>query len=1197
MQCKITLDSNHALVRNHQVYGRSMLPGLAYIDFLYSFFDDKGYDYKFLELTNLAIFKPLVVEKNGCVHLKISADSDQDGNWKLVVSGISKAENCAKGDKKTYAKANMSLIDKVEFTEKIDLPEEKKTAKEVINIEEIYADCRERKLVHKGLMKTKGKLFKFRDKSIVSVAVESKYRQESLGAMFQPAILDGSAIALGSTLLSDNEDASQLFLPLSYGSFRACALIDKSCSVRTVFSSIEKNGDYLKCNIDYFNRTGRKVAELNGMIAKLATEISLATAIDGDLSAELGDGEKSQRTPRSYTKSADIEKLINSLLAEKLGVSINQIKKDVGFYEMGFHSEVLLELVAELESELGLELPPTLLFEHPTISGLLKFLAKSIVVPSESARSSTPDDSQVAYSVGNTACQKENDLSIEEPHSRSELKGLKGGHSESDIAVIGISGRFPSANRIQEYWENLKNGRDCITEIPEERWDFRDFYSEKRDQSDKTNCKWGGFIDEVDQFDALFFDISPRMAKLLDFKEKLFLEAVWVLLESANITKQELKSKYKRMVGVYAGAMYQESIAGGSDMQSKSVSAINSYSSIANRVSHFFELQGPSIAVDTACSSSATAIHMACESLNNGGCELAIAGGVNLSLTPHKYVGLSQMQLLGSNNNNRSFSDGDGYIPCEAVAAVLLKPLSVALRDGDDVYGVIKSTSTNHDGNYGYGVPDVSAQVQVMNSCIRKAKIDSLSISHVETAANGSLLGDSMEFAALTKVFHEHSENNLQCAIGSVKSNIGHAEAASGVSQLIKVILELKHKTLTPSVKLKSESPYIKISETPFFLVDEKQDWSTSTYDTTNGLPRRALINSFGAGGSNVSMIVEEHTAVKETSEGKQYDNNPHIVVFSAKSSASLENIVRNMIEYLTENADISLAKLAYTLQVGREHMPLRLALLVREKKELRQGLESWLSGKELVMPRDNSEAKIYYADLDVGLDEDDEGSQAQFEIDRLIESAVEDRDYDSIAIQWTKGEEINWSLLYENGMPCKISLPTYHFKKDCFPYENTIANSEHKADVEKHIVLPEVEIILDDEAAIEKHMIGILAKHLDLKTDDIKLNKTFQSYGLDSITGIELCRKIEKAYSIKISMRQMAELKTLSQFSTFITESLRENYEKVGAKLGREEDIVEVAQSDGAKLGETEKRIVLNQFKAGEISLEQLKRELQLNE
>ena len=283
--------------------------------------------------------------------------------------------------------------------------------------------------------------------------------------------------------------------------------------------------------------------------------------------------------------------------------------------------------------------------------------------------------------------------------------------------MIGLAGRYPKANTLDEFWENLRTGRDCITEVPPERWDHGRYFDPEKNTPGKAYSKWGGFLDGVDRFDPLFFNIPPRDAEIMDPQERLFLECTWHLLENAGHTRELLRSRYQSRVGVYVGAMSQQYHAFDADLIREVRDCPILLLLDRQPRLLLLDFQGPSMAIDTACSSALVAIHMACESLLKGECRLAIAGGVNLSIHPKKYLALSLAQIVGSHANSRSFGDGDGYIPAEGVGAVLLKPLAQAVQDGDAILAVIKSSAINHSGHtHGYSVPNPNAQAQLIST-------------------------------------------------------------------------------------------------------------------------------------------------------------------------------------------------------------------------------------------------------------------------------------------------------------------------------------------------------------------------------------------------------------------------------------------------------------------------------------------------
>ncbi|WP_123057284.1 amino acid adenylation domain-containing protein, partial [Desulfocucumis palustris] len=593
---------------------------------------------------------------------------------------------------------------------------------------------------------------------------------------------------------------------------------------------------------------------VKGYLTKIAQETGLANeAVLQSMPLETC-GKKQESIIGDNVLLAKIEDYLKTAFSKVSEIPASQLNVKAALEKYGINSLMINKLNINLQKDFG-ELPITLFFEYQTIHELAKYFLEC-----------HPDRSRAlldyAEPLANTLFA--GDLQMMDKHGQKkesrDCYGLK--PEKIDIAIIGLNGRYPKAKTIAEFWENLKNGMDCITEIPKERWDYHEYYSPDKQIPGKIYCKWGGFIDDVDKFDPLFFNISPREAEIMDPQERLFLETVWRTFEDAGYNHHSMKEVYNGKVGVFVGVMYGEYQLL-NNFNSKSA-VVSSYGSIANRVSYFFDFHGPSMAVDTLCSSSLTALHLAAESIKRGECEVAIAGGVNLSLHPNKYIVQSQIFMSSSDGRCRSFGEGgDGVVPGEGVGAVLLKPLQKAVRDGDHIYGVIKGVSVNHGGKTnGYTVPNPAAQSNLILEALEKAEIDPRTISYVEAHGTGTSLGDPIEIAGLSKSFNACSSEKQYCPIGSVKSNIGHLEAAAGVAGLAKVLLQMKHKQLVPSLHAKQPNPNINFDKTPFFVQYELTQWNQPVIEIngqSRSYPRRASISSFGAGGANAHVIIEEY--------------------------------------------------------------------------------------------------------------------------------------------------------------------------------------------------------------------------------------------------------------------------------------------------------------------------------------------------
>ena len=425
-----------------------------------------------------------------------------------------------------------------------------------------------------------------------------------------------------------------------------------------------------------------------------------------------------------------------------------------------------------------------MLFEHQTLAELVDYF---VVNHRDRLREvlDLPASKTIADSQPMPATQSNSVEAI--PFARPVSRSERG----DDIAIIGLFGRYPMADDLDQFWENLRTGRDCIVEIPKERWDYRLFYDPEPGKPGKTPNKWGGFLNDVERFDAQFFSITPREAFALDPQERLFLETVWRTVEDAGYRKSALAN---RKVGVFVGVMYGEyQLYGAGDIAEGKVFPLSSsYASIANRVSYIFNWHGPSIAVDTMCSSSLTAIHLACESLRRGESELAVGGGVNATLHPHKDLLLSPGGFAASDGRCRSFGEGgDGYVPGEGVGAVLLKPLARAIADGDHVYAVVRASTVNHGGKTnGYTVPNPKAQAELISEALLQGNVAPRTVNYIEAHGTGTALGDPIEITGLSKAFDEAGAiDRHSCAVGSVKSNIGHLESAAGIAGVTKILV------------------------------------------------------------------------------------------------------------------------------------------------------------------------------------------------------------------------------------------------------------------------------------------------------------------------------------------------------------------------------------------------------------------------
>ncbi|MBN3885003.1 MULTISPECIES: type I polyketide synthase [unclassified Nostoc] len=479
-----------------------------------------------------------------------------------------------------------------------------------------------------------------------------------------------------------------------------------------------------------------------------------------------------------------------------------------------------------------------------------------------------------------------------------------------EIAIIGMSGCFPEAENIEQFWLNIRDGIESIHRFHDQ--ELKDLGVDAALLSDINYVKAEGVVEGIDLFDASFFDISPREAEVMDPSLRFFLEHSWKALEDAGYSSDV----YKKPIGVYAGTSFgsyllniysnYELIASVGDKQIEKGTSPDYVTTLA---SYKLNLQGPSYAVQTTCSSSLVAVHLACQSLLSGECDIALAGGVSIS-TANGYL-YQEGGIESPDGHCRAFdAKAAGTVKGRGLGIVVLKRLEEAIADGDCINAIIKGSAINNDGSdkVSYTAPSVNGQAKVIRAAQVMAEVEPDTISYIEAHGTGTSLGDPVEIAALTQAFRTKTQNKGFCSIGSVKTNIGHLDSTAGVAGLIKTVLALKHKKIPPSLNFEEPSPQIDFANSPFYVNNKLSEWKT------NGTPRRAGVSSFGFGGTNVHLIVEEATITKSSSSSRPWQ----LLLLSTKTNTALETATENLANYLQKHPDLNLADVAHTLQLGR---------------------------------------------------------------------------------------------------------------------------------------------------------------------------------------------------------------------------------------------------------------------------------------
>ncbi|MET9643190.1 L-histidine N(alpha)-methyltransferase [Streptomyces syringium] len=620
--------------------------------------------------------------------------------------------------------------------------------------------------------------------------------------------------------------------------------------------------------------------------------------------------------------SAAAEDFLREVLAEVFEFPPEEIEADTAFEQYGIDSLLIMDLTRRLEEHFG-SLPKTLFFEYQNLRALADWFtehhgarilelapAPAVEAPAPAPAASapapvTPTATTPALHQGGAAASAQGPV---------------------PIAIVGVAARFAESDTLEEFWANLKAGRDLVTEIPADRWDWRDYDQATPADRAARYSRWGSFLHGIDKFDPLFFGVSPREAEIIDPQERLFLQTAWHAMENAGRTRADLRS---HRVGVYVGAMY--GLYQLHEAEDGRIGA-SSHASIANRVSYTLGLTGPSLGVDTMCSSSLTAIHLAVRDLWAGDTDMAVAGGVNLHAHPYKYRFLGQGQFTSSDGRCRSFgADGDGYVPGEGVGAVLLRPLADAVRDGDHIHGVILGSSVNHGGRTnGFTVPNPVAQGDLVAQALEQAGVDPASLGYLEAHGTGTALGDPVEIRGLARALGTAVPSSRTLPIGSVKSNVGHLESASGMAGLCKVLLQMQHGELVPSLHADPLNPNIDFDSTPLRVQRDLAPWPRIA-----GTPRRAGISSFGAGGANAHLVVEEYQESAGVGPTDGDERGPWLFPLSAKAPERLPVLAAELADALENGPHRRLADVAFTLQRGREEWADRMVVSASTVTEL----------------------------------------------------------------------------------------------------------------------------------------------------------------------------------------------------------------------------------------------------------------------
>jgi polyketide synthase PksN len=737
-----------------------------------------------------------------------------------------------------------------------------------------------------------------------------------------------------------------------------------------------------------------------------------------------------------------IETIFAETISKLLGIRIQDVDAHTDLREFGLDSISSTECCNLLNERYGLELAPTIFFEHSTIHSLAEYvikeygswLAKTFAMASvkSSVEQALVRSQQIqAESKDRLLRRKKNRARSETPAKAAADMALR----DEPIAIIGMSACFPQARDIDAFWQNLREGRDSITEVPKDRWDWRELFGDPMRERNKTNIKWGGFVDGVAEFDPLFFGISPGEAEWMEPQQRLMMTHTWSAIEDAGYAPRSLAGS---RTAIFVGAMnsgYEELIGSGKVSIEGYTSTGMAPSMGPNRISFLLDLTGPSEPIETACSSSLVAVHRGVQALRSGQAELAIVGGVNTILTPATHISFSKAGMLSEDGRCKTFSaNANGYVRGEGVGIILLKRLCDAERDGDHIYALIRGSAENHGGRANsLTAPNPKAQADVLKAAYRDAGVDAKTVGYIEAHGTGTRLGDPVEINALKSAFEELTAENqerkarsVRCGLGSVKTNVGHLELAAGVVGLIKVVLQMQNKTLVKSLHCDELNPYIQLEGTPFHIVQEQEAWEAPVDTNGSELPRRAGVSSFGFGGVNAHVVLEEYKpAAASTCGNGRLTRQSALIVLSAKSSEQLTQQARNLADTIDRQRlqDSDLESLAYTLQVGRQALEQRLAFGATSVQDLRSKLQRFVNGENGI--EDLYRGEMQRAKIAQDLFRTDD------ELQEAIGKWIERGKYGKLMELWVRGFAVDWLKLYGETMPRRMSLPTYPFERN----------------------------------------------------------------------------------------------------------------------------------------------------------------------
>ncbi len=719
------------------------------------------------------------------------------------------------------------------------------------------------------------------------------------------------------------------------------------------------------------------------------------------------------------------------------------------------------------------------------------------------------------------------DINIkDESNKKTKLEYRLDSISSRDIAVIGMSGRFGSADNIEDFWDGLKSGTEYIRELPEYRKKDSENYinSVSRMGINKEDFNYfkAGFLENIDYFDCSMFNISPKEANLMDPCQRLLLEVIFEAIEDAGYGGKKLAGS---RTGVYVGHSndfgedYKRYCRMVSNVMEESAVTGNIRSIIGSRISYILDLKGPSITIDTACSSALVAVHTACQAIRSGDCSMAIAGGVKVHIVPAGYKSSEgNIGILSSKERARTFDDSsDGTGLGEGVGAVILKPLSKAIEAGDSIYAIIKGSAVNQDGSsVGITAPNMEAQEDVIVRAWKDASIDPQTIEYIEAHGTGTKLGDPIEIAGIQRAFEHYTDRKQFCAVTSVKTNVGHLDNASGIVSFIKAVMAIKTGELPPTLNFQSPNKKIGFEDSPVYVNDTLRMWGSI------GTPRRCGISSFGLSGTNCHLVLEEYVPTDKKNHEKASVKAPSPFTISAKSRTSFGKLIDLYDELLEKNSHIDIENTCYTANTGRGHYNIRIALIVDSIEELKEKIKEikrseipYMSVKDIYF----CEHKIISASKQkktIGEITNDEKRTLDYEAKDIMSEILcshSQQEYknklNELCNLYVKGAEVEWDRMYQARQYKKERLPVYPFIKERHWIEVKKDNKEQAQRAVGNIGHPMV-----DTCVIQSMEMDVYSTCFSVKRHWVlNEHRVIGIYAVPGTAYVEITRKIAERY------------------------------------------------------------------------------------